>query len=279
MHRVLLPVRLQLDTATPTLLVEGRLIEKLGRRHALSITLLTVIGSEEREQALRFLQQLRGSFPDAEVVVKLVETTNDPRDVILDEAAKDYDLLIMGAPRHEERSSRVIFSRRVDEIVRAAPCPTAIVHGHSIPPDWSPRRILVPTNGSMESRNAAELAFYMADPAKDAVALLNVIPEEELVAARTQHGDASAAERREIISAGIIDELRELGRSLGVPTDGSVSIAASPEEGILEAAAGGSFDLILMGTGVRPGGKGLFLGPRVERILAAADCPVVVFNT
>jgi Kef-type K+ transport system membrane component KefB len=279
MHRVLLPVRLQLDTATPTLLVEGRLIEKLGRRHALSITLLTVVGPDERARALEFLQQLRGSFPGTEVVVKLVETPKDARDVILDEAAKDYDLLIMGAPRHEERSSRVIFSRRVDEIVRSAPCPTAIVHGHAIPQDWRPERILVPTNGSMEARNAAELAFYMADPTRDAVALLNVIPEEELVAARTLHGDEATAERRQLISAGIIDELRELGRSLGVATDGSAIVATSPEEGILKAAASGAFDLIVMGTGVRPGGKGLFLGPRVERILASAECPVVVFNT
>jgi Kef-type K+ transport system membrane component KefB len=278
-YRVLLPVRLQLDTTTPTLLVEARLIEKLQQRNDLSITLLTVGTEDEREQAQAFLQQLKEYFDGGDVVTKLVVSGKDARDVILDEAEKDYDLLIMGAPRHGERSSKVIFSRRVDEIVRAAPCPTVIVHGHDIPPEWQPERILVPTNGSAEARNAAEMAFYMADPERDQVGLINVISADELAPARTLHTSERDTDRRHQVAAGIVDELRELGRSLGVSTAGTAVVAVSPEEGILEAARAGAYDLIVMGTGVRPGGKGLFLGPRVERILASAECPVVVFNT
>ena len=278
-YRVLLPVRLQPDAKAPTLQVEARLMEKLHRRNPLSITLLTVGSSEDREASLAFLDHLKGYFEGAEVVAKLVVTTDDARDVILNEAKKDYDLLVMGAPRRQAGDNRVIFSHRVDEIVRAAPCPTLIVHGHSLPEGWKPRRILVPTNGSGAARNAAEMAFYMADPGEDEVRLVNVIPEDELAPSRTLHVDAHTVRRRKSISRGIIEELRELGASLGVETSGEAVVASSPEAGILDAARTHESDLILMGTGVRPGGKGLFLGPRVERILATSDQPVVVFNT
>jgi Kef-type K+ transport system membrane component KefB/nucleotide-binding universal stress UspA family protein len=278
-YRVLLPVRLQPDAKASTLLVEARLMEKLNRKNRLSITLLTIGGPEERESTQEFLGHLQELFSDAEVVTKIISSGANPSDAILHEAKKDYDLLVLGAPRQKGKSNRVIFSRRVDEIVRAAPCPTVIVHGHSVPEGWQPDRILVPTNGSSEARNAAELAFYMADPANDTVHVVNVLQEDELAPSRTLHFDEASVSRRHMIAHGIIDELRELGESLGVSTSGEAVVASTPERGILDAASNHGVDLIVMGTGVRPGGLNLFLGPRVERILATSDRPVVVFNT
>jgi nucleotide-binding universal stress UspA family protein len=37
-------------------------------------------------------------------------------------------------------------------------------------------------------------------------------------------------------------------------------------------------DMIILGTDVRPASDRLFLGPRVERILGDAPCPVIVIN-
>jgi nucleotide-binding universal stress UspA family protein len=52
----------------------------------------------------------------------------------------------------------------------------------------------------------------------------------------------------------------------------------TPEAALLEVAAAEATDLILLGTDLRPGSERLFLGPRVERILGSAPCPVVVVN-
>lgn len=278
-YRVLLPVRLQPEVETPTHEVEARVLEKLHRKNSLSITLLTVTTEDERERAEAFLARMEDYFPESEVVTKVLTSTRKPRDIILEEAQKDYDLLVLGASHRDESSNKVVFSRPVDQMVRTAPCPTLIVRGHDLPDGWMARRILVPTNGSTPARNAAEMAYYLAESDEDEVTVVNVIPRSELSSKQTLNVTAETRERRKAISENIVSELEELGHSLGVSTHGRSIIAESPEAGIIEEARRESIELIVMGTDVRPGGDGLFLGPRVERILATSSCPVLVFNT
>jgi nucleotide-binding universal stress UspA family protein len=57
-----------------------------------------------------------------------------------------------------------------------------------------------------------------------------------------------------------------------------VEIDPAPERAILRVASRSRADLIVLGTSVRAGTRRLHLGPRVEAILAAAPCPVVVLN-
>lgn len=282
-HRVLLPVRLQSDAEAPTQQVEAHLLEKLNRKSTLSLTLLTVVKEEARAEAQQFLDQLREHFPGAEEVVTKLAQGDSPEDAILEEAKKDYDLVVLGASRTAERSHNVLFSRIIDEIVRSAPCPTLIVHGGDLGPDWRSSRILVPSNGSTPARNAAELAFYVSDSTsdghRDEVTVVNVIPRDELVQALTGRVDPNMRNRRRVIGRGIVEELRDLGESLDVITYAEAREAETVEAGILDLAQRKSADLILLGTGVRPGGERLYLGTRVEQILASARCPVAVFNT
>ncbi|MEX2529375.1 MAG: cation:proton antiporter [Gemmatimonadota bacterium] len=277
-HRVLLPVRLQEETEGPIQAVEKQILQKLHQRNHLSITLLTVVSSEEeRLQAQLFQQELRKSFTEAEIVTKVV-VGDAHRKVILNEAAKDYHLLVIGASRREEERREVLFSHLVDWVVRNAPCPTLVVQGKQVDKDWSPRRVLVPTNGSENSKNAAELAFYMNERGKDEVIVVNVVDEQE---AEGYHGlpvPQRTHERRVAIAQEIVEELRSMGESMGVLTDADVRTSTSPEKGILDTAKVKAADLIVLGTGVRPGSDRLFLGPRVERILAESECPVVVLN-
>ncbi len=278
-YRVLLPVRLQSDVDTSTHRVEARIMEKLHRKNPLSITLLTVATASERAEAQKYLERLEKYFPESEVVPKVVVSEQPPQDLILDEAQKDYGLLVLGASR-EQVGGRHLFSRPIDHIVRTAPCPTMIVSGQAMPRNWTVRRILVPTNGSGPARNAAEMAFHLADPEEgDEVTVVNVIPESELSSKQTLNVTEETRQRRREIARGIVNELKVLGESMGVTTHGEAILAESPEAGILDITDSSSADLIVMGTGVRPGGDSLFLGPRVERILATAKCPVIVFNT
>ena len=276
-YRVLLTVRMQDDVDAPIQRVETRILEKLHRKNALSITLITIAKPEEKVAAQEFLARLKGRFKAAEVVTKVVEG-GAPQNVILDEAEKDYDLVVVGATRHRTGKEH-LFSRRVDELIRNAPCPTLVVHGRSVPEDWEARHLLVATNGSDPGRNAAELGFFLADPAQDRVTVLNVIPEDEFSSTRSMVLDEAAQERRKLISRDIVEELREVGESMGVKTDPQVRIAPNPETGIIEASQIDGADLIILGTDVRPGSNRLFLGPRVERILESSKCPVIVLNT
>lgn len=277
-HRVLLPVRVQPAVHGPIQRVQARLLERLHRENTLSITIITVVKESERPQAVEFLSSVKEIFTEAEVVTKVL-TTDSPLDAILQEARKDYHLLVLGATRRPDLREGVLFSRWVDELIKEAPCPTLVVKGEAVPPEWDASRILVPTNGDDPARNAAELAFQLVEKAADEVVLLNVIPEADLVSYQGSPGSDRIVARRRLVAQGIVDGLRDLGEASGVITVGEVRVSESAESGILKTAQRKSVDLILLGTAVRPGGQGLFLGPRVEAILTTAKCPVAVFNT
>ena len=276
-HRVLLPVRVRPDSDDSIHRVQARVLERLHRENALSITVMTVVEESERAEAVEFLASVKKAFSEADVVTKVL-TAGSPREVILREAGKDYDLMVLGATRRKVREG-VVFSSHIDDLVREAPCPTLVVQGRDVPAEWDASRILVPTNGADPARNAAELAFQLVGEGKDEVIFLTVIQEADLVSAQGSPGNKRIIARRRMVARQVVEELKELGESSGVLAWSEVRVAESAEAGILSTAERRSVDLILLGTGVRPGGHGLFLGPRVERILATAECAVAVFNT
>src|SRR5690606_15993456 len=81
----------------------------------------------------------------------------DPARAVLDESARDYDLLMIGAaPRH------VMAHSMIAEIMRDARLPVIIVRSTDVSPPPTYRRVLVPVDGSLFSRYAAEFAFAYA---------------------------------------------------------------------------------------------------------------------
>ncbi|MCI0579158.1 MAG: cation:proton antiporter [Chloroflexi bacterium] len=273
-HRILLPVR-QHSASAPVQAIEARVLEKLGAKSRLSLTLLNVAEPGGRAAGVTFLNHLNQMFLQKEVVKKVVEGSK-PADIVLDEAKKDYDLLVFGAS-DASRSSEILFTPLVDYLVRLSPCPTMVVQCQRVPEDWRPRCILVPTNGSMAARRAAELGFALAWDSGDEVAILHVIVENT----GRYHLDASGEMFKTQIGVGyqIVDELRELGQTQGIHTGTRVQVGPDPESIILDVAREKKVDLIILGTDVRPGSGRLFLGPRVERVLKDAPCPVIVFNS
>jgi Kef-type K+ transport system membrane component KefB len=269
-HRVLLPVRLQKGRALQT--IEARILDELGGD--LSVTLLNVCRPGEKTEAAAHLADLAQLFDQAEVNRKVVES-DSPAQVILDEAAKDYDLLILGASE-SGTSSDLVFTPLVDFLVRVAPCPTMIVHGGQWERHWPPGHILVPVTGNTASRNAADLTFEMATRGQERVTLLHVVTPT----GGRFHIDASGVgfERQLSNAHAVVDGLREKGESQGVYARTEVEIGADPEAVILDYARKQRVDLIVLGADVRPASERLFLGPRIEHILANAPCPVVVLN-
>lgn len=281
-HRALVPVRARLgsDEFSGAQMVEARVLERLGAGRRLALTLLTVAGSEaDRPAAQTFLGQLASLFNRHELTRKVL-VSDTPSDAILDEARRDYDLLVIGATESQP-NSEVLFTPIVDTLARLAPCPVLIVHGRGIPADWTPRRILVPTNGSLAARRAAEVAFALAAGGSGGVdgevMVLRVV--EESTASYRLDSSGMLVARQLNVAHRSVEALRALGADAGVPTSAEVRVGDEPETMILNLARTDSIDLIVLGTSVSAGSERLYLGPRVERIVNNAPCPVIIVNS
>ena len=125
-------------------------------------------------------------------------------------------------------------------------------------------RILVPSNGTLAARRAAELAFAVADEDSEIDGLHVVTPT--LVGATRDH------------SADVTAELEGVGDAMGKSSHMTVRRHATAETGILSYIAEVDPDLLILGTEVRAGTTRLHLGPRVENLVRMAPCPVVVLN-
>lgn len=274
-HRVLLPVRKrEISQASPSKLIEARILERLGRKTELNVTLLTISDEKEKTESQQFLNSLAGFFTKFPVTKKIAESKNT-LESILEEVRKDYDLLIVGATERQKNSD-MLFNPIVDNLVRLSPCPSIVVQSSQVSEEWRPSRILVPTNGSLASKRAAEVAFGIAYHDHDQVHILNVVESKASFASLDIEG--TVTERRLTFAYQIVDELKKLGESLNVNTFTEVEIGEEPDKVILKMSREKNFDLIILGTDIRPGTDKLYLGPRVERILNNCTCPVLVVN-
>ncbi|MGH8957981.1 MAG: cation:proton antiporter, partial [Acidimicrobiia bacterium] len=272
-RRVLLPVRPRGNVHGGAQTIEAVLLGHLARDHGLAVTLMSVADRGERAQSVEFLNQLEPLFGLETNVTKRVVEDSDPVAAVLSEAQRDYDLVVLGA-REVDSTSDALFGGVVDEIVRLVGVPSLVVRGSSVAADWRPRRIVIPTDGTPYSRRAAELAYAVAEPDALITVVHVVSPDSSTLAT----GTGRAATKLEI-GRQLTDDLRQVGESLGIATETEVRMGPAPEDAILETARRTNADLVVLGTGVRAVSSRLFLGPRVERILSACPCPVVVINT
>lgn len=290
MHRVLVPVRVRPDARGSAIQkIEARLLKLLGAQKDLSITLMTIASQQEKAQAAEFLTELSGMFQGQKINRRVV-ISNDAAGAILDEAARGYDLLVMGAPQEGSRTD-VLFTPLVDLLVRMAPCPTMVIHSQDLPDNWTPRNVLVPTNGSVAARRAAEVGFALSTGAPQIgatdstngaaivpmVHVLKVI-EEDLGTHQAMLATHQST-RQTVIAQQIVNELAALGESFDAQVIPDVISGQDYVAVILEHAHTIQSDLIILGISVRTGSHRLYLGPRVERILADAPCPVLIINT
>jgi len=269
-HRVLVPLRRRRDGGVGLQWIEARLLERMGHGGGLSLTLMSVCPPGEREVSQAWIDQAGARFTGGEQVRKVVEG-EEVAGPVLEEAAKHYDLLLLGAPERDS-GPEVLFTSVVDELVRGAPCLTMVVKAGQPDADWAPRRILVPTDGTAAARHAAEIGFALAAPGDAEVTILHVVMH-----AADAYRRGGRVDRTHELGIGyqIVEELGTLGDSLGVRTRLAVQAGAAAEAVILEVARQRAIDLIILGTAVR-GAHRLFVGSRVERVLNAAPCPVVV---
>lgn len=214
-----------------------------------------------------------------------VESGRDPAEVILREAAKGYNLLVLGAT--EQRTSRgdgSLFNSLVDRIVQEAPCPTLVVKSHLPVPEgeYCPieqqqiRHILVPTIGTEYSKHAVEVASTIAAQIGALVTLVHVVNLPQF--------DDFYVDQDNLLSAidiaqQIVDQQADIGRGFGAQVNTAVLKGTSPEKEILNFARAEDVDLIVLGSNIRPITGRAFFGHRVDTLLRQASCPVAVVSS
>jgi Kef-type K+ transport system membrane component KefB len=210
----------------------------------------------------------------------LVMSEHDAPELILVEAAKGYDMVVVC---DAQRSSRIgtTFGNLADEILRRSPVPTMVIKAPGAPVGgprpyevWRPRKIMVPTVGTEYSKNAVEVASVLAASTNATLLLVHVARE---------HGDTDASGSGSFatdIGHEIVSRHAERGRKFGATIETRVlTTTREPDEELLRFVRTEEIDLVLIGSGLRIAGARAFFGHRVERMLRRAPCAVAIVSS
>lgn len=261
-RRLLVPVRPRTELVG-TQSLEALIAQRLAWVNETATTLFSVTDAAGKDEATSYMTMLARSVFDSVGTSTRIVQAEDATAAILDEASRDYDLMMVGTPGMSE-GGRSLFGPMLDDLVRLAPCPTIVVRGRSVAASWVPAKIVVPMDGSPSARRALELAFAIAGGDGDVEAIYVQTP--------TLSGNRDFA-------SDITSELQTLASQLDQRMATDVIHAVDVESGILRLVVAGEADLLVLGTSVRAGTTRLHLGPRVEYLARQAPCPVVILNT
>lgn len=275
LNRVLLPVRIDPEGISSRI-VEAGFLNLLGSQHKLNVQLMNIQNrASDKQKGLDYLSKISPLFNVNKIQTKTVIGDN-PAEIILAETKAGYDLLVLGAPRDPNRLGIGLFNPIIDSVVRQSPCATLVVSKGTVNWQWSPKRILVPVNGNAPSRNAAQLAFQLADK-ETVVIILNVL-EERRQGIRGIFANPFRVSAIERVQHEIVEEIATMGEIFETKTESVVISARAYDREVLRFAETEDIDLIMIGTEIRSGSNRLFLGSRVENIVHEAVCPVAVLN-
>jgi nucleotide-binding universal stress UspA family protein len=142
-------------------------------------------------------------------------------------------------------------------------------------------RILVPIDFSSHSDQALRYAVSLARRLGASLELLHVV--EDPFAAGAWGSEVYVPNVTELLDNMIADarrrlsDLKDVVAHEGVPIS-IVVLKGRPAPVILEHAAGGRFDLIVMATHGRTGLAHLFMGSVAEAVVRRAPCPVLTLR-
>ena len=199
----------------------------------------------------------------------------EPAAAGLSEAGRDYDLLMIGAaPRHlVERSV-------IGDVLAGADLPAVIVQAVEPLPERFDR-IVVPVDGSVFARQAAEFAFAYAGATGAEVTLLHVVDETRVLT-----GSLPVSDQR---TARVLDEQEETSAEVRI-RENFVGVAAAydaawdvrvlgsgdPSATIIEESRSDRCDLLVLGAENKMLAQPVFFGQGTAAIVDRAGCTTAV---
>jgi Kef-type K+ transport system membrane component KefB/nucleotide-binding universal stress UspA family protein len=195
--------------------------------------------------------------PDPEKVHLTARVPVDaPADVVKDEARKGYDLMLIGLDGSIEKDGG--FAPGITQLAGGFEGPLLVLSDSGkAPVVLSARsRILLPVNGSPQSRRAAEIAFAIARGTGAKVHALFV-------------SQTDGRSRTRIREESVLKDMAELGERYDVMVATRISPRSAASDAILKQSRN-NYAMIVMGVSARPGDE-LFFGNTATRILKEWD--------
>lgn len=291
-HRVLMPTR-----GGTNVQLAAQLVSHMAHQNPIEVTALFALSDKQPQRKAANTKTIKSikdntaeaaleavvgemQLPADTILQTRVESGRNKAEVILKEALKGYDLIVLGATE-QRRSGGVLFNTLVDRVVQEAPCTTMVVksnlplsRGESDPLAYQKiSHILVPTIGTEYSKYAIEVASTIAAQTGALVSLVNVVnlPQVEYIYFEQESLDSATG-----IAQQIVEQQAGIGRSLGAEVEIHVLKGTSPEREVLNFARNQHVDLIILGSQTRMTIGRVFFGHRVETILSEAPCQVAV---
>jgi nucleotide-binding universal stress UspA family protein len=183
-------------------------------------------------------------------------------EIIAEEAAKGYDLMLIGLEKMTVRGNE--FHDSVISLAQGfkGPLGIAMVRGSLLEKPRSKLHILVPINGTAPSRRAAEVAITIARANKASLTVLYVAVRG---AGKTRRGARVRTQEEAILK-----DITAIADGYNMSVQTSVVIASITDEAIVKEATRGKNNLIVMGVARRPGEK-LFFGDTASALMKDAE--------
>jgi nucleotide-binding universal stress UspA family protein len=197
----------------------------------------------------------------------------EPPEVIIETAqGKKADLITLGT-YGRKGLKRILMGSVASQVVLNAPCDVLVVKKECTKCTGYYSSLLVPFDGSETSKKALKRACELAKKDGAEVSVLYVIPryEEMMDFFKTEAITKSLYQEAEKIA----DSARKLAGTLGMQIKAVVQEGHAGEK-IVEIADKLKSDLIVMGTYGWTGMNKAIMGSTAERIIAYAQCPVLV---
>jgi Kef-type K+ transport system membrane component KefB/nucleotide-binding universal stress UspA family protein len=203
-------------------------------------------------------------------------TDPDVAHAVVDEAGRDYDMLMIGAA-----SDTSLHDPRTRQIVESAPVPVVIVRRGEPGTPMTGARLLLPFDGSVFARYAAEFAFAYAGASAGEVTVLHIVNE-----ARLAMGSLPMPERRAghalprgetaALAAQLEEELGPIAARHEAHFTPRIISGASPAEVVIAEANSGFHDLLVLGAENKLLGARLFYGQGTAEILERSRCTTAI---
>ena len=197
-------------------------------------------------------------------------TAGSVASAIIEEAKNGYDLVVLGASQHATSLGGDVLA----DVVAGAPCHVAIIKLAERAPSFS--HLVVPIDGSLASRIAAELAGRFAELAGADLTLAILTEHRPQAAAYSDETGGGEEQSSRPISdedvervSRIFKAVEKKPRILRVDYDPSSSALAA-------AVEGGAYDLVVIGAENRAVQNRMFFGYDNERIIRSSATSVAV---
>jgi Kef-type K+ transport system membrane component KefB/nucleotide-binding universal stress UspA family protein len=213
---------------------------------------------------------------DSPAKIDVVKPTADApiEEAIANEAAKGYDMLVIGVERVAEKGA---FDDRVNRIAARfeGPLAIAVARGaHTEDPMKSRLHILVPITGTEVSLEATEVGLAIARATKASITALYVAAGKSTRMTRRLR---NAVEPREQAEA-ILKDAVEMADRYDIDMRTAVKIDATVADAILRQAGTSRHTLIVMGVNRRPG-ETLFFGDVAAAILERSQRSILFVSS